>query len=67
MALIARCLANSSMPGGIILDPFAGSGSTLVAAEQVGRRCFAMEIEPKYVAVTLERLSAMGLKPERIE
>ena len=36
-------------------DPFCGSGTTIIAAEQLGRRCFAMEIEPKYVQVAIER------------
>jgi len=44
-------------------DPFLGSGTTMVAAEQTGRICYGMEIEPKYVAVTLERMVGMGLEP----
>lgn len=48
---------------GNVADPFLGSGTTVVAAEQEGRICYGMEIEPKYVAVTLERLSALGLEP----
>ena len=48
----------------LILDPFIGSGTTMVAAEQLGRVCYGMEIEPKYVAVTLERMADMGLLPE---
>ena len=47
-----------------VLDPFLGSGTTMVAAEQLGRICYGMEIEPKYVAVTLERMSGMGLEPK---
>ena len=47
----------------ISYEPFLGSGTTMVAAEQLGRRCFGMEIEPKYVAVALERLAGMGLEP----
>ena len=35
----------------------------MVAAEQLGRVCYGMEIEPAYVAVTLERMAAMGLEP----
>lgn len=46
-----------------VFDPFLGSGTTVVAAEQEGRVAFGMEIEPRYVSVTLERLSALGLKP----
>lgn len=49
---------------GNVYDPFLGSGTTVCAAEQVGRACFAIEIEPKYIAVTLERLSDMGLQPK---
>ena len=48
---------------GDVYDPFLGSGTTMVAAEQLERACFGMEIEPKYVAVTLERLAKMGLEP----
>lgn len=47
-----------------VYDPFLGSGTTMVAAEQLGRVCYGMEIEPKYVAVTLERMADMGLLPE---
>jgi len=61
--LIVRMIENSSQVGEVVLDVFSGSGSTLVAAEQTGRLCYDMEIEPKYVAVTLERLSGMGLEP----
>jgi DNA modification methylase len=49
-----------------VYDPFLGSGTTMVAAEQLGRICYGMEIEPKYVAVTLERLAGMGLDPKLI-
>jgi DNA modification methylase len=62
-ALIARCIANSSRIGDIVLDAFAGSGSTLVAAEQLQRRGYAIELDPGYIAVMLERLASMGLKP----
>ena len=41
-----RCMKMHSDPGGLILDPFAGGGSTLIAAEQSGRRCFCMESDP---------------------
>jgi DNA modification methylase len=52
--------------GAIVYDPFLGSGTTMVAAEQLGRICYGMEIEPKYVAVTLERMSGMGLEPKLV-
>lgn len=65
--LIARMVANSSRPGEVIYDPFCGSGSTIVAAHQLGRIAYGCEIDPGYVAVELERLSLLGLKPEVAE
>ena len=56
-----------SRAGGIVLEPFCGSGTTVVAAEQTGRVCYASEIGPGYVAGTLERLSLMGLEPALVE
>lgn len=61
--LVSRAIENSSVQGDVAYDPFLGSGTTMVAAEQLGRVCYGMEIEPKYVAVALERLSQMGLTP----
>jgi len=61
--LVARALVNSSRPGDIGFEPFSGSGTTLAAAEQTGRVCHAIELDPKYVAVALERLAQMGLAP----
>jgi DNA modification methylase len=52
--------------GDICYEPFAGSGSQLVAAQQLGRRCFAIEKSAPFVAVTLERMAALGLKPELV-
>ena len=40
---------------GVVFEPFCGSGTTLIAAEQLGRKCYAMEISPAYVAVILQR------------
>ena len=48
----------------VIADAFSGSGTTHVACEQTGRICYGMELEPKYCAVILERMSAMGITPE---
>jgi DNA modification methylase len=64
--LIARMVKNSSREGEIVYDPFCGSGSTLLAAHQLGRIGYGVEIDPGYVAVTLERLSMLGLKPKLI-
>ena len=58
VALVERALTNSSERGDIVLDPFAGSGSTLIAAELTGRRCFAMEIDPAYCDVIRDRYEA---------
>ncbi|GIV81823.1 MAG: hypothetical protein KatS3mg051_1177 [Anaerolineae bacterium] len=46
---------------GVVYDPFLGSGTTLVACERLGRLGRGVEIEPRYVAVALERLANMGL------
>lgn len=52
---------------GRVLDPFLGSGTTLIACERLSRRCYGIEIEPKYVAVTLERWHEMtGEMPELV-
>ena len=53
--------------GGLWVDLFAGSGAQLVAAERSGATCYAMEIEVLYVATILQRLSNMGVAPERAE
>jgi DNA modification methylase len=51
-------------PDELCYEPFCGSGSQLVAAEQTGRRCYAIEKSPAFVAVALERMAALGLTPE---
>lgn len=61
--LAMRAIQNSSKKNDIVLDLFLGSGSTAVAAEQQGRVCYGMELEPKYMAVILQRLSDAGLTP----
>ena len=53
--LMERSIRNSSRPGDIVLDCFGGSGSTLIAAEKSGRRCFTMELDPKYCDVIVRR------------
>ena len=40
----------------ILLDPFLGSGSTMVAAHQLGRKCYGMELDPKYCQVIVDRM-----------
>jgi len=54
--------------GEVVYDPFLGSGTTLVAAETLGRRCYGLEIDPKYCQVIIERWQGLtGRTAERIE
>lgn len=55
LGLVARAIEHASMPGDSVFDPFLGSGTTLIAAEQLGRRCLGVELEPCYVDVIIER------------
>ena len=61
--LFANAIRNSSKRGDTVFDPFLGSGTAIVAAEQLGRLAVGIELEPRYVAVALERLKNLGLKP----
>ena len=61
-------MANSSLPGNIILDTFGGSGTTIVAAEQLGRKARLMEIDPKYCDVIIARWEKLtGQKAVKIQ
>ena len=55
VALVADALLDSSARGEIVLDSFLGSGSTLLAAERIGRICYGMELEPRYVDLAIRR------------
>ncbi len=55
--LIMHMVTNSSKRGDVILEPFCGSGSTLIACQNLGRKGRGIEISPAYCAVTLERMS----------
>jgi len=55
VALCARAIRNSSRQGEIVGDFFGGAGSTLIAAEQVGRNCYMMELDPVYCDVIINR------------
>jgi DNA modification methylase len=53
--LPARAIRNSCPVNAIVYEPFAGSGSTLIAAEQLNRKCYGIEISPAYVDVIVKR------------
>jgi DNA modification methylase len=67
VALIADAIKDCSKCGGIILDPFAGSGTTLIAAEKTGRRAAALEIDPLYVDAAVTRWQAFTSKQAVLE
>lgn len=56
--LCTRAITNSTMPKEIVLDPFVGSGSTIIAAEKTDRVCYAIDIEPRYVQIAIDRWEA---------
>jgi len=67
VALWARAISDGSRKGEIVYDPFLGSGTTLIACEQLGRKCFGMEIAPQYVDVIVARWEKLtGRTAERI-
>jgi hypothetical protein len=53
-------IRNHLRAGEVVYDPFVGSGTCIVAAETLGRRCYGMEIDPKYVQVSIERWQGLG-------
>ena len=55
VAMIERCIKSSSEADGIVIEPFLGSGTTLIAAEKTNRKCYGMEISPKYCDVIIQR------------
>ena len=66
--LLTEVLLNASQEGDIVLDNFGGSGSTLIACEQLNRRCYMMELDPHYADVIIERWEKFtGEKAVRIK
>jgi DNA modification methylase len=55
VALVADALMDASARGEVVLDPFLGSGTTVIAAERVGRVCYGIELDPQYVDVIIRR------------
>lgn len=67
VGLMGYLIQNSSRKGEIVLDLFGGSGSTLIACEQLGRKCRMMELDPIYCQVIIDRWEALtGEKAEKI-
>lgn len=60
--LIKDAILDASNRGGVVLDIFLGSGSTLIAAEKAGRLCYGVELEPKYVDTAIRRYESLGEK-----
>lgn len=56
VALVARCIAASTAPGQLVVDPFSGSGTTAVAALGLGRRFYGSELDPDYAALARARI-----------
>jgi site-specific DNA-methyltransferase (adenine-specific) len=60
VGLLEEIIRAAAPARGVILDPFAGSGSTLIAAERTGRVCHAAELEPRYCDIILARWEALS-------
>ena len=58
IALIADAMKDCTKRGDVVLDTFSGAGTTILAAERVGRRAFALELEPRFVDVAIRRWQA---------
>jgi DNA modification methylase len=68
LPLMERAITNSSVSGELVLDPFLGSGSTLIACERTGRLCAGIELDPVYAEVALRRWERFsGLEAERLD
>lgn len=65
--LVERAIRNSSRPGDVVLDPFGGSGTTLIAAEKAGRQARLIELDPKYCDVIVSRWESFTGKQATLE
>lgn len=63
--LLCELISNSSKRGWVVYEPFAGSGSTLIACEKLGRKCMAVELDPKYCDVIVRRFTKFCLENGR--
>jgi DNA modification methylase len=66
-AMLEDALLDMTKRGDIVIDPFLGSGSTLIACEKTGRRCRGLELDPRYVEVILRRYEAVAKRPAILE
>ena len=67
VALCVRAIENSSGSNDLVVDPFLGSGTTLIAAERTGRRCYGMEVDLRYCRVAIARWESFaGEKAEKV-
>jgi len=64
VALVQRLLEIYTQPGDLVLDPFTGTGSTLIAAQSTGRRAIGFEIAPQFVGIARGRLRTAGASPQ---
>jgi len=65
--LVSIAVRNSSKRGDIVLDFFGGSGSAMIACQEINRRCFTMELDPKYVDVIIKRWEKLtGKKAKKL-
>jgi DNA modification methylase len=62
-----RPMVNNSKAGDSVYDPFVGSGTTIIAAEMIARRCLAIDIDPAYAQVSIERWQTFTKLPARLE
>ena len=60
LTLIERAISNSTAPSQLVVDPFLGSGTAIIAAQRCGRICYGMDLEPRYCDVILGRWEAMS-------
>jgi DNA modification methylase len=65
--LMRRPILNHTKPGELVYDPFLGSGTTLAAAEVIGRVCYGLELDPKYVDVVVERWQGLTGRKAKLE
>jgi DNA modification methylase len=62
-----RPMLNNSSPGQVVYEPFSGSGTSIIAAETAGRACYALELDPAYVDVAVQRWQAFTGKSAHLE